>query len=65
MDRTDSTIRSDRREAALPVITERRTEERRLSPMARRVLLNKADGLRTGGDRPMGTDGTASKAVAA
>lgn len=32
MDRTDSTIRSDRREAALPVIVERRTEERRSEP---------------------------------
>lgn len=59
----DQRVRSDRREAALPVIVERRTEERRLSPMARRVLLNKADGLRTGGERPMGTDGTAPKAA--
>lgn len=49
---------SDRRETDLTPIV-----ERRLSPMARRVLANKAAALRTGGDRPMGTDGTAGKAA--
>lgn len=38
-------------------------QDRRLSPMARRVMENKAAALRVGGDRPMGTDGTTGKAA--
>lgn len=37
-------------------------QERRLSPMARRVMENKATALRVGGERPMGSD-TSEKAA--
>jgi hypothetical protein len=49
--------REDRRSSDPALIAER------LSPMARRVLAQKADALRFGGERPTGSDGTAEKAA--
>ena len=59
MSLTDRIHNPDRRQTDVtPVVERRGGEERRLSPMARRVLANKEASLRTGGERPMGTDGS-------